>query len=120
MLNIKWVPSPNYEVGREGKTAKYLVLHHSDGTLEAADATFQDTLRATSAHYGVARDGRIHQWVHETDTAWAVGVHEANLESISIEHEDLGTDSYTELQYKTSATPYLLTIYISCHIITLL
>lgn len=101
-----WIGSPNFTKGREGHEIHYIVLHHMAGTIEGADAVFQQhagTPQATSAHYGVARDGRIHQWVSTDNTAYHAGDHRYNLESIGIEHEDLNSDNYTDILYETSA-----------------
>lgn len=102
-MNVLWTGSPNFTKGRAGKPIQYIVVHHMAGTIEAADAVFQDTVRDTSAHYGIARDGRVHQYVLETDTAYQAGVYDINQRSIGIEHEDLNADDYTELEYETSA-----------------
>lgn len=98
-----WVGSPNYTKGREGKKVSLIVVHHMAGTLAATDVVFQDKTRNTSAHYGVGRDGTIHQYVDEANTAYHAGDWSTNLISIGIEHEDLGTDSYTDTEYATSA-----------------
>ena len=88
MLNIKWIGANanNYQVGRGGKTIKYVVLHWIVGTLESADATFQKPDRIASATYGIG-DNEIHQWVKEADTSYANGNLTSNRESITIEHE---------------------------------
>jgi N-acetyl-anhydromuramyl-L-alanine amidase AmpD len=102
-MNIVEKNSPNFALGRGGNTVELIVIHHMAGTIEAADATFQDTNRDTSAHYGVARDGRIWQWVSEDSTAFHAGDWGVNQTSIGIEHEDLAKDDYTDLEYQTSA-----------------
>jgi hypothetical protein len=102
-LNITQKSSPNYTAGRGGNLVKKIVVHHMVGTIEGADKTFQDTVRQTSAHYGVARDGRIWQWVAENSTAWHAGNFTVNQQSIGIEHEDLAHDDFTETLYQTSA-----------------
>jgi hypothetical protein len=86
-MNIKWVGahSNNYTVGRS-KPIKIVALHWIVGTLESADATFNNPDRKASAHYGIGDDD-VHQWVRESDTAWHAGNWEANQISIGIEHE---------------------------------
>lgn len=88
MLSIKWIGANanNYQVGRAGKTVKYVVCHWIVGTLESADATFQNPTRIASATYGIGGND-IHQYVKETDTAYANGNLLSNRESCSIEHE---------------------------------
>lgn len=102
---IKWVGcnSSNYKVGRSGKKVDLIILHHAVSTLAGVDATFQDPNRQASAHYCVGRGGEIHQYVGEGDTSYNSGVFDINLRSVSIEHEDLAADNYTDLQYETSA-----------------
>jgi len=102
-MNITQKSTPNYTAGRGGNTIKKIVVHHMVGTIEGADKTFQDTVRQTSAHYGVSRDGRIWQWVAESSTAWHAGNFTVNQQSIGIEHEDLAHDDFTETLYRTSA-----------------
>lgn len=107
---IKQVPahSNNFGIGRSGKQIKFLVCHWIVGTLESADATFQNPDRIASAHYGIG-DTEIHQYVKETDTAYHAGNLTVNRESIGIEHEggwDLGNGQRakpTEETLKTSA-----------------
>lgn len=64
------------------------------GTEGAANARFQNPAQQASANYGVRLDGSIVCWVHEVDTAYANGTYYdnpgANVDSISIEHEDNG------------------------------
>lgn len=84
--------SPNHAVGR--RAFGYVVMHTMVGSEAAANARFQNAAQQASANYGVCLDGRIVQWVHEADTAWANGTYYnnpgANVDSISIEHEDNG------------------------------
>ncbi len=102
-MNITFVGSPNYSAGRAGKPISYIVVHHMAGNLAGADAVFQDKQRNTSAHYGVGRNGEIHQYVSEKDTAYHAGNFDINQRSIGIEHEDLNADNYTDIEYQTSA-----------------
>lgn len=98
-----WIGSPNFKEGRGGKKLSLIVVHHMAGTLAGTDKVFQDTNRNTSAHYGVGRNGEIHQYVYDSDTAFHAGNYDINQRSIGIEHEDLNADNYTELEYQTSA-----------------
>ncbi len=104
---IQWkgpIPTSNYAVGRQNMSIDYIALHHSEASMESMDAHFKSPTEQVSAHYGVARDGRVWQWVQDADTAFAVGNLTGNFASISIEHEELGDDAFTDLQYATSAT----------------
>jgi len=71
----------------------YVVLHTMVGTVDGANTRFQRPSEQASATYGIGLDGRIYQWVDEKDGAWANGANDnpgANMDSISIEHEDAG------------------------------
>lgn len=63
------LPSSNYSAG--GNTPIGLVVHHVDGSLAAADATFSNPSRGASAHFGIGFDGHIIQWVDTSDVAYA-------------------------------------------------
>ena len=105
-MKIEWHgPVPNKNSGRNGVTVDRIVLHTMITSIEGADATFHGTARPVSAHYGVAQDGRVWQWVSEADTAWQAGDFDFNLRSIGIEHEDFGDYNGVrpDLLYATSA-----------------
>lgn len=102
-MSVVFIGSPNFSQGRGGKPISLIVVHHTAGTLAGADAVFQDTVRNTSAHYGVGRGGEVHQYVLEEDTAFQAGVYDINQRSVGIEHEDLNADDYTDIEYQTSA-----------------
>lgn len=78
--------SPNYTKGRGGHKINKIILHHAATTnFDGIGATFQNTSRQTSAHFGVA-PGHVCQYVNISDTAWHAGVWSVNQESIGIEH----------------------------------
>ena len=79
--------STNYATGRDGTPITGIVLHVMDGTLAGTDAWFANPTAKVSAHYGIGRNGEIHQYVDEADTAWHAGDWGANLSTIGIEHE---------------------------------
>lgn len=57
-----------------------------------------------SSHYGIARDGRVDQYVREKDVAWADGAWESNLASLSIEHQGWGNPAdWTQAMIDASA-----------------
>lgn len=107
-MDIKWIGASgsNYMQGREwdghDHYVKKIVVHWIVGTLEAADATFQDGRRRASAHYGVG-DSDVHQYVKEEDTAYHAGDFDVNLESIGIEHEGGPDLPISDKTYETSA-----------------
>lgn len=102
-MNITWIGanSSNYTQGRDRPVDK-IVVHWIVGTLEAADATFQDGRRKASAHYGVGGED-IHQYVKEEDTAWHAKDWDANSSSIGIEHEGGPDLPISDKTYETSS-----------------
>lgn len=106
-------PSPNFTPGRAGQKPVLIVIHIMAGTLKGTDAWFANPASDVSSHYGVGTNGEVHQYVKESDTAWANGrvnyptskiVKEKggnpNIYSISIENEgyDLSKASKTHLE----------------------
>lgn len=81
-----WIGSPNYNSGRAGNHVEYISLHIMAGYLAGTDATFSRSSSRSSSTYGVGSDGSTHQYVSESNTAWADGSTLSNRRSISIEH----------------------------------
>lgn len=118
---IKWIGaySGNYTPGRQGFSPEAVVVHTMGGTLAGCDSWFQSPDAQVSAHFGVGREGQIHQYVDLANTAHANGITEAgyiaeliddnqgrnpNLWTVSIEHDDLrGTELPTDAQLEASA-----------------
>ena len=97
----EWMASPNFNDRRPS----YVVLHHtSDDTADDALRTLTDPLREVSAHYLIARDGRIYQLVDERYRAWHAGQSrwgedaDLNSSSIGIELDNNGDEPYAEPQ----------------------
>jgi N-acetylmuramoyl-L-alanine amidase len=116
MPSIKWIGSPNYHKGRGGYKVLAIVNHVMCGTLAGTDAWFNDPKSQVSTHYGIGKDGSIHQYVKDEDTAWAVGLTDKpisplirqypglnpNYYTISIEYEGYPQDGLTEAQYQSA------------------
>ena len=117
-MEIKWVKSPNFSVGRGGMAPEAIVIHIMEGTLAGTDAWFKNTASQVSAHYGIGKNGEIHQYVNESDAAWHAGrkssdapfhlVQERprvnpNKYTIGIEHEGRADDAWTNEMYAASA-----------------
>lgn len=83
----KWIGSPNYTQGRDGWKIDHITLHIMAGTLAGTDAHFSRSASQVSATYGIGGNGDIHQYVSESNTAWADGDAISNASGISIEHE---------------------------------
>ena len=119
-MNIVNVMSPNFTQGRKNCKPEAIVIHVMDGTLSGTDSWFRDVRSSVSAHYGVGRNGEIHAYVSETDTAWHAGrvngpdwplIKSAgnglyinpNYYTIGIEHEGSVDTEWTDEMYNTSA-----------------
>ncbi|MCI2158282.1 N-acetylmuramoyl-L-alanine amidase [Bifidobacterium crudilactis] len=70
-----------------GKRVTRITLHIMAGYLTGTDSIFQSPSRQASSNYGIGASGEIHQYVAETDGAWADGNRDSNLQTISIEHQ---------------------------------
>jgi N-acetyl-anhydromuramyl-L-alanine amidase AmpD len=114
----------NYDVGRSGQKVKAVVLHIAAGSMMGIFPTFNDPNRLASAHFAVARNGTIEQYVSIDDTAYGVGMRykdgnwynprgmlakpswtglqpplNPNLYTISIEHEGQPEEQWTPQMY---------------------
>ena len=80
----------NYSKGRSGRKIEQICLHHMAGrlTAEQCGKIFQKVGRYGSSHYGIGYDGRIGQYVDETDTAWTNSNWDSNCKSVTIETSD--------------------------------
>lgn len=80
----------NYTKGRSGRKIEQICLHHMAGrlTAEQCGKIFQQVGRYGSSHYGIGYDGRIGQYVDETDTAWTNSNWDSNCKSVTIETSD--------------------------------
>lgn len=85
-MESTWIGSPNFTPGRAGKIT-HITLHVMGGFLAGTDSTFKNQANQVSATYGIGSNGTIHQYVKESDTAWADGNYSSNSTGISIEHE---------------------------------
>ena len=116
-MNAKWVPSPNRTLGRRGFRPEAVVVHIMDGTLRGTDAWFRNRESKVSAHYGVGRNGEVHQYVREADAAWHAGRKSSdapwgllkpgvnpNYYTIGIEHEERDDVDRTDAMYEASTT----------------
>jgi hypothetical protein len=72
-LDITFINSPNYFKGRRNYTPIAIVIHIMEGTLTGTDSWFLDEKSKVSAHFGIGKDGAVHQYVHQSDTAWHAG-----------------------------------------------
>lgn len=111
--NMTWVPSPNHS-SPEGYKFIAIVDHIMSGTLDGTDSWFQNPDSQVSSHFGVGKNGEIHQYVDLQYPAWANGFVanpswpllqsgiNPNYYTISIEHEGNSGDIFTEAQYQAT------------------
>jgi len=100
-LPVEMHPSPNFSERRPN----YVILHHTtNDTAEEAVATLTSRPAQVSAHYLVARDGRIIYLVDELRRAWHAGDsywggnRDLNSSSIGIELDNNGREPYPDAQ----------------------
>lgn len=113
-----WIgcPSSNFRQGRPvGFRPEAIVVHIMDGSFAAGESVFSDPSTQKSAHYGISKEGMVHQYVDEHDTAFHAGVVvnptwsllkpgiNPNFYTIGIEHEGRPDDVWPEAQMAASA-----------------
>ncbi len=93
--------SPNFGERRPN----YVIIHHTtNDTAEQAVATLTHPLKQVSAHYLIARDGRIVYLVDELKRAWHAGDsywggnRDINSSSIGIELDNNGSEPFADAQ----------------------
>jgi len=91
------------------------VIHRTGGALAEIDARFRLANSFSSSHYAVAKNGDVHQYVDEQDTAFHAGVlvnptwtlikpgKNPNLYTIAIEQEGAAGETPTDAQYAVTA-----------------
>lgn len=112
-MQVKWVPSPNFNQGRKGKKIIAIVNHITAGSYPGCLNWLCNPKAQASAHYLVTKSGEIYQLVKDEDTAWHAGraVKPAwrlydgtnpNLVTIGIEHEGQPRDTMPDAQYQAT------------------
>lgn len=103
-LSVETRPSPNFGERRPN----YVILHHTtNDNAEQALATLTSRMRDVSAHYLIARDGRIIYLVDELKRAWHAGDsywggnRDLNSSSIGIELDNNGNEPFADAQIET-------------------
>lgn len=119
-MNIINIPSPNFITGRKTFTPAAVVIHIMEGSLSGTDSWFQSTQSKVSAHYGIGKNGEVHQYVQETNTAWHAGRVNSpswqlikpaangmyinpNFYTVGIEHEGNDDSNWTDEMYNSSS-----------------
>ncbi|PKM85922.1 MAG: hypothetical protein CVU87_13855 [Firmicutes bacterium HGW-Firmicutes-12] len=117
---VEWIGSPFYGYPRGTKGRKdykviAIVNHIMAGTLEGTDAWFNDEKSGgVSAHFGIGKDGTIHQYVSLGDVArhagivrepnWPLLIADVNPNwyTIGIEHEGYPDEQMPEAQFQST------------------
>jgi N-acetyl-anhydromuramyl-L-alanine amidase AmpD len=73
MKIIHKIISNNYKKGRGRYKPEAIVIHMAQGTMEGMHSWFNNPASGVSAHYGIGKDGEIHKYVGELNTAWHAG-----------------------------------------------
>ena len=83
----------NFTYGRDGRSIQKITVHHCAGVMscESIGYLWQNPNRETSSHYGIGVDGRIGQYVDESNTAWTDSNWDSNTTSITIENSNDST-----------------------------
>ena len=110
---IIWIGSPNFS-SPMGYKIIAIVNHIMSGTLTGTDSWFANPASKVSSHFGVGKNGAIHQYVNLENPAWANGAVNnpnwpllqdgvnPNYYTVSIEHEGESGDVMPEAQYQAT------------------
>jgi N-acetylmuramoyl-L-alanine amidase len=98
-------PSPNFGARRDGLRPELVVLHYTAmPDAQAALARLCAPEHEVSAHYLIARDGRLFRLVEEDQRAWHAGTGnwrgrgDVNSRSIGVELDNCGNSPFAEPQ----------------------
>lgn len=97
-IQIRPAALGNYNTGRK-RRVDMLVIHVMEGFFGPTGAWFANPEARVSAHYGIATDGQVAEYVMDCDTAWHAGHPDYNARSIGIElegHIEDGASVFTE------------------------
>lgn len=133
--NVKWAGSDKTnKSSRRGYTPEVIVNHITEGTAQSCIDWFNsDRNTESSAHFLVARDGKVYQFVAIEDNAWANGLNTADMQkakasivknkgvnpnwySVSIEHEGIYKETKGALTAEQLESTIMLHRYISSYV----
>ncbi len=106
---VQWYPSDNFGARPPGILVDTVVIHYTDVDLHETFRLLTCPEHGASAHYVIARDGRLFQMVEEEHRAWHAGHsrlgarENVNNFSIGIELVFIPEihDEYTAMQYES-------------------
>lgn len=133
--NVKWAGSDKTnKSSRRGYTPEIIVDHITEGTAQSCINWFNsDHNTGSSAHFLVARDGKVYQFVKIEDNAWANGLSIADIPksraaiikskgvnpnwySVSIEHEGVYAQTHGALTAEQLESTLMLHKYIIAYV----
>lgn len=93
LVNKTMLTKINYTKGRSGRKLEKITIHHcaSIMSIENLKNLYNSGSRQVSSHYGIGNDGRIGQFVDESNTAWTDGNWNSNCKSVTIETSNCET-----------------------------
>lgn len=123
-MNIIQKPSPNFTKGRKNVVNKKVIAiveHITAGLMPGCLSWMCNPKAKASAHFLVAKDGKVYQLVNVADTAWTCGLavkpiwsrydgSNPNYYTINIEHECISGGELTEEQYQSTLALHRLLI----------
>lgn len=127
-IQVRGTNGNNFWPGRAGHKPVAICNHIMQGTMESTLGWFRNPASEASAHYGVARDGRVWMFVDPANAAWANGIVQnpdlsikwlaqaisdrinPNNLTISIEHEGNTGEPFPETQYQATLALHKLLI----------
>lgn len=96
---------PNRTIKGMIHPAQGLVLHIEQGSQAGTDGWFHNPIAKASAHFGIAKDGSVYQWVDTDDKAWAVA--KGNPHWYSVENEGFAGQQLTAAQIESGANLFV-------------
>jgi N-acetyl-anhydromuramyl-L-alanine amidase AmpD len=86
---------------------RYIIIHDTEGSYDAAISTFQNPASYVSANYVIrSSDGAVTEMVPPADVSWGAGDWYVNMHAINIENEGFaaqGKTWYTQAMYQSDA-----------------
>ena len=120
MFEIKFIGNQHTNKSSRGKHIPFVIVNHiSSGSMKSMDNWFTTpTNTVSSAHFGISKEGVIHQYVKIEEMAWHAGLRQdgiqhatskvvkdenvnPNLYSVGIEHEGFDGE-LTPIQFEAS------------------
>lgn len=119
-IQVRGTNGNNFWEGRDNHKVVAIVDHIMEGTMESTVSWFRNPASQVSAHYGVAKNGRVWLFVDPANTAWANGIVQKpdlsikwlaqaisdkinpNYLTVSIEHEGNTGEPMPEAQFEAT------------------